>query len=106
MSVSNGWCKDAKRVDPRRDDKILAPILDHTPITNHTKFLDFERKNVPPMYIIAYDRQIGPRQLSHLKFCSKFNTMNKILKKLTFAIFSLSSRRNNIHPHIQPPLIS
>ena len=50
--------------------------------------------------------EIGHRQLLHLKFDSKFNTINKILKKLAFSIFSISAQRKNIHLHMQPEHVS
>ena len=44
---------------------------------------------------------IGQRQLSPLKFYSKFNTKSKTLKKKAFAIFSFSTQRKKIPPHIK-----
>ena len=96
----------AAQVSPRLlpgPGKVETPITNQAPITNNPRFLQLSRFSKEGCTSYVHQNlllELSHMQFSHLKFYGKFNTMTKILKKLAFNIFSISTQRKNIHLRI------
>ena len=69
---------------------VVTPITNQAPITNNPRFFQVSRFSKDGCTSYVHQNllsEIDHRQLSHLKFYSKFNTMNKILKISIHHIF-------------------